>query len=92
MTRLEPEKPRRYDAETRRKYNTVEDGEWEVLEEFGEMLANTGGNDPADLIHRLRTEKHLMVTNVVVFTLATAVMSQVDLIQRLKLTRKVEVR
>lgn len=55
----------------------------EVVEKYGHMLVNTGGNDPLALVHRLDTERNLMSTNVVVFVLATAVLSQIHLLQRM---------
>lgn len=56
----------------------------QLIARYGDLLVNTGGNDPAELLHRLDTEKHLAATNVVVFTLATAVRSQLRLLANLR--------
>lgn len=55
----------------------------QLIARYGTFLVNTGGNDPAGLLHRLATEKHLAATNIVVFTMATAVRSQLQLLAKL---------
>lgn len=54
-----------------------------VLAKYGPQLTNTGGNDPADLLHRLNTEDNLVRTNLPVFTCAVAVQAQVELLKKL---------
>lgn len=56
--------------------------EEEALEKYGHLLNNTGGNDPAELIERLKDGK-LFSTNVVVYLMATEVRSQLNLLRRL---------
>lgn len=48
-----------------------------------DLLNNTGGNKPEDLLRRLDTEEHLMQTNVVVAVLASMCEAQVGLLRRL---------
>lgn len=55
----------------------------QLIARYGELLVNTGGNDPAELLHRLDTEKYLAATNGPLFVLATAVRSQLQLLARL---------
>jgi hypothetical protein len=55
----------------------------EIVAKYGHLLGNTGGNDPLDLLKRLRTENRLMTTNIVVYLLAVAVESQINLLKRL---------
>ena len=50
------------------------------MEPYRELINNTGGNEVEDLINRLATETHLASTNIVVFTIAVAVQSQVRLL------------
>lgn len=54
-----------------------------VIEKFGHLLNNTGGNDPLALLNRYHTDDNLMKTNIFVFTMATAVDAQVTLLRRL---------
>lgn len=59
-----------------------------ILEAYGEHLANTGGNEPAELLLDMQPFKdgrpnHLMQTNIVRFVLAVGIESQVLLLARL---------
>ncbi len=56
----------------------------ELIARYGHLLNNTGGNDPADLLHDLKTSKNLAATNIVVFTLAASVQSQLTLLGTLE--------
>lgn len=55
----------------------------EIIAAYGHLLTNTGGNDPAELLDDLAKDRRMASTNVVRFTLAVAVQSQVDLLKRL---------
>lgn len=55
----------------------------EIVEKYGHLLTNTGGNDPLELVGDLDTDKYMMQTNVVRFVLATAVLSQISLLKRM---------
>lgn len=48
----------------------------ELATKYGELLVNTGGNDPVELVADLDLDKHMMTTNVVRFVLAVGVQSQ----------------
>jgi hypothetical protein len=62
-------------------YPRVSDLEREVIETYGHLFNNTGGNDPLDLLNRFNEPGSTIArTNFVVFTLATAVHAQVLLI------------
>jgi hypothetical protein len=56
----------------------------QIVQEYGHLLNNTGGNNPLDLLRQMHTERYLPSTNVVVWSLAMAVNAQVNLIKRLK--------
>lgn len=66
--------------------------EWQeaIVQKYGHLLSNTGGNDPLELLsdfQRPSTDERpnrLMSTNVVRFTLAVAVESQVGLLAKLE--------
>lgn len=53
------------------------------MEPYRHMIGNTGGNTVEDLLHRLDTEKYLSQTNIIVFTMAATVRSQVTLLSSL---------
>ena len=55
-----------------------------LIARFGSLLTNTGGNDPAELLYRLETEKNLASTNLVLFVLASSVSSQVGLLSKME--------
>lgn len=55
----------------------------EVIEKFGHLLNNTGGNEPRELLHRYRTTDNLAQTNIFVFTLGVSVTSQLTLLRTL---------
>lgn len=61
-----------------------------LLEKYGHLLTNTGGNDPADLLNDLQRPgtderpNRLMSSNIVRFTLAVGVASQVSLLSALE--------
>ncbi|TKR27162.1 hypothetical protein FA014_02045 [Cellulomonas hominis] len=58
----------------------------DLVAELGEQLQNTGGSDPLDLLEDLANPANdrFAVTNVVRFTLAVAVDSQVALLRALR--------
>ncbi|AWN07800.1 hypothetical protein HOT31_gp130 [Microbacterium phage Hendrix] len=51
-----------------------------IVEKYGHLLNNTGGNEPLELLRRLNTEERLMTTNMPVAVLAIAVQSQISLL------------
>lgn len=55
-----------------------------IVEKYGHLLTNTGGNEPIDLLRQLNTNDRLMSVNVVVFVLAVGVQSQIGLLARLE--------
>lgn len=55
-----------------------------IVEKYGHLLNNTGGNDPIDLLRRLATNENLMTVNLPVAVLAIAVLSQIRLLARLE--------
>ena len=67
-------------------------GGWvfDIVKEFGPALNNTGGNEPLDLLNDFLNPgtdtrpNRMMVTNVVRFTLASMVFSQVSLLGQLR--------
>lgn len=62
----------------------------DLIERYGELLTNTGGNDPAELLQDLQRPgtdakpNRLMSTNVVRFVLAVSVQSQLALLAGLQ--------
>lgn len=48
----------------------------ELAEKYGQLLVNTGGNDPLELVADLDLDKNMMTTNVIRFVLAVGVQSQ----------------
>jgi len=62
---------------------------FKVVDHYGSKLNNTGGNDPLDLLNDYLNPgtndrpNRLMTTNIVRFTLASMVWSQVQLLQLL---------
>lgn len=54
------------------------------LTPYLDLLNNTGGNDPQNLLDRLNNEDRLMHTNVVVAVLASMCQAQLTLLLRLK--------
>lgn len=73
-------------TDTTEKYPHVTDLQRDIVARYGEHLNNTGGNDPLDLLNRLANPKsrNLATTNIVVFTLAVSVQSQVGLLAHLE--------
>ena len=55
-----------------------------VVEKYGHLINNTGGNEPLDLLERLNRNERLMTTNMPVAVLAIAVQSQISLILTLE--------
>lgn len=55
-----------------------------AIKDFGDLLNNTGGNPPAELLEDFQNNERLFATNIVRYLLATAVDSQVNLILRLQ--------
>ena len=56
-----------------------------LIEKYREHFHNTGGNDPADLLNDLYgKDEHMMSTNIVRFTLAVSIQSQMGLLRRLE--------
>ena len=66
-------------------YHFVHPKDIEILDQFEDHFANTGGNPPADLLNDLNgaAGKYFASTNVVRFTLAVGVQGQLALIKRL---------
>lgn len=62
----------------------LEDNVLNAIEKYGELLNNTGGNPPAELLEDLRDDERMFSTNIVRYLLAMAVKSQVTLILRLQ--------
>lgn len=66
--------------------------EWqrELVARYGQLLTNTGGNDPLDLLQDLQRPgtddqpNRLMTTNVVRFLLAASINAQLSLLARLE--------
>lgn len=61
-------------------------GNWKLpehLEKYRNHFTNTGGNSIEDLMNRLDTDKNLAKSNVVVFTLASMVLAQYQLLEQL---------
>lgn len=57
----------------------------ELAETYGDMITNTGGNAPMDLVNRLESDgQRLAHTNIVVYTMAMAVEAQLNLLDRLQ--------
>lgn len=56
--------------------------EW--MEKYRDLINNTGGNEVEDLINRLKTDKNISRTNIIIFTMATCVEAQVGLLATLK--------
>jgi hypothetical protein len=65
------------------KHPAVSAWQRDLVSRYGEHLNNTGGNDPLDLLNDLATKKNLASTNIIVFTLAVSVSSQVSLLRAL---------
>lgn len=56
--------------------------EW--MKTYEDQIVGHGGNGVTDLMNRLRTQKNLAFTNIIVFTMACEVAAQVALLYRLK--------
>lgn len=57
----------------------------ELAETYGEMITNTGGNAPMDLVNRLENDgQRLAHTNIIVYTMAMTVEAQLSLLDRLQ--------
>ena len=62
----------------------------EIVERYGDLFTNTGGNDPLDLLQDLQRPgtddrpNRLASSNVVRFTLAVAAQAQAALLARLE--------
>ena len=75
---------------TQGKYPHVIPDQLRICAEYGHLFHNTGGNDPADLLndlqrpHTAERPNYMASTNVVRFTLAVGVQSQVYLIAKLE--------
>ena len=55
-----------------------------ILNNYGSLLNNTGGNDPAELLlDFFNHDKNMFATNIVRYVLAMAVFAQVALIKTL---------
>lgn len=55
--------------------------EW--MKPYEQFIVGCGGNSVTDLMNRLRTQKNLVATNAIVFTMACEVEAQVLLLHRL---------
>lgn len=77
-------------AEHRAQFPDVYEWQWALLGKYGDLLTNTGGNEPADLLQRMQTPgkepngNRLASTNIVVFTLAVGIASQLSLLRSLE--------
>ncbi len=71
-------------------YDHVTPDQLKIIEAYRDHLFNTGGNDPADLLNDMQRPStperanHMASTNIVRFTLAVGVQSQVALLRRLE--------
>lgn len=56
--------------------------EWQhdLIDKYGTLLNNTGGNDPRDLLQRFHDEPRMASTNIVLYLLACSVRSQLRLL------------
>ena len=54
-----------------------------ILNNYGSLLNNTGGNPPVELLEDFYNDEHMFATNIVRYLLATAVLAQVTLIKTL---------
>ena len=54
-----------------------------ILNNYGSLFNNTGGNDPAELLEDFYHHENLFATNIVRYLLAMAVYAQVALIKTL---------
>ena len=54
-----------------------------ILNNYGSLLNNTGGNDPAELLEDFYNHENMFATNIVRYLLAMAVLAQVTLIKTL---------
>lgn len=72
------------------KYPHVHDWQWPLIEMYGDLLNNTGGNLSEDLLNDLQRPStnerpnRLASTNIVRFTLAAEVQSQLVLLHCLR--------
>ena len=55
-----------------------------VLETYGHLFNNTGGNPPIELLEDLRDDTRMFSTNIVRYLLAFAVEAQVELVRTLQ--------
>lgn len=57
-----------------------------IIAKYGDLLVETGGNDPRDLLNDFQkpSPNNLMAVNIVRFTLAMGVRTQVAVIQKLQ--------
>lgn len=58
----------------------VQEWQHDMIDKYGTVLNNTGGNDPRNLLERFATEPRLASSNIVVFTLACSIRSQLQLL------------
>ncbi len=70
---------------TKVEYPSLYDWQVPILEKYGHLLNNTGGNPPAELINELQGQKgaRLMQVNIVRYLLAFGVSTQVSLLHDL---------
>lgn len=61
-----------------------DEGTVSVIEKYGHLMNNTGGNEPLELLRRLNDDDRLMSTNIVVATLAMGIHAQVQLLKTLE--------
>ena len=54
-----------------------------ILNNYGSLLNNTGGNDPAELLLDFYNHEHMFSTNIVRYLLAIGINAQVYLIKTL---------
>lgn len=68
------------------KYPHVDECTKRIVKKYETLLTNTGGNDPLDLLNDLYKPEpnNLMAVNIVRFTLAVGIQSQVGLLHLLE--------
>ena len=63
--------------------NPLDEETLAILNNYGSLFNNTGGNPPAELLEDIYNNKNLFATNIVRGLLAMAVLAQVTLIKTL---------
>jgi hypothetical protein len=71
---------------TRDEFPNLYDWQIPILQKWGHLLNNTGGNAPADLLNQIQSQKgaDLLQTNLPVYLLAFGVHTQIQVIHTLQ--------